>query len=213
MAAEVVNAETDNQQLVPMLDQVQENLGATAQETRADGGYVSAAGLAQAEARGYEVLTPASSEEDRPYHTRRFIYDEARDCCLCPQGQVLNYERTKTNRGKYPVRVYRCRNFRDCPGRRQCSQDPKGRQLEIGPYHAAMVRQSQKRQEKAELLRLRKVIAEPPFAWIKRHQDFWRWTVKGLGNVRTQWALLYTVVNLKKLFRYWQAARLILQPS
>jgi transposase len=213
VAAEVFNAETDNQQLVPMLDQVQENLGDTAQETLADGGYVSAAGMAQAEARGYEVLTPASSEEDRPYQSSRFIYDEARDCCLCPRGQVLNYERTKTNRGKYPVRVYRCRNFRDCPGRRQCSQDPKGRQLEIGPYHAVMVRQRQKRQEKAELLRLRKVIAEPPFAWIKRHQDFWRWTLKGLGNVRTQWALLCTAVNLKKLFRYWQAGRLILQPS
>lgn len=213
VAAEVVNAETDNQQLVPMLDQVQENLGATAQETLADGGYVSAAEMAQAEARGYEVLTPASSEEDRPYHTSRFIYDEARDCCLCPRGQVLSYERTKTNRGKYPVRVYRCRNFRDCPVRRQCSRDPKGRQLEIGPHHQAMVRQRRKRQEKAELLRLRKVIAEPPFAWIKRHQDFWRWTVKGLANVRTQWALLCTIVNLKKLFRHWQAGRLVLQCS
>jgi hypothetical protein len=76
-----------------------------------------------------------------------------------------------------------------------------------------MVRQRRKRQEKAELLRLRKVIAEPPFAWIERHQDFWRWTVKGLANVRTQWALLCTIVNLKKLFRHWQAGRLVLQCS
>jgi transposase len=218
VAAEVVNAETDLQQLVPMLDQVQENLGATAEETLADGGYVSAAQIAQAEARGYEVLTPAgqkepSSEEGRPYHTSRFIYDEARDCCICPQGQVLNYERTKTNRGKYPIRVYRCRNFRDCPVRRQCSRDPKGRQLEIGQHHQAMVRHRRKRREKAELLRLRKVIAEPPFAWIKRHQDFWRWTVRGLTNVRTQWALLCTTVNLKKLFRHWQVGGLVLQRS
>lgn len=125
VAAQVVNAETDNQQLVPMLDQVQENLGATAQETLADGGYVSAAEIAQAGTRGYEVLTPAGSEEDRPYHTSRFIYDEARDCCLCPRGQVLSYERTKTNRGKYPVRVYRCRNFRDCPCAASAAGTPK----------------------------------------------------------------------------------------
>lgn len=213
VAAAVVNAETDTQQLVPMLDQVQENLGTTARETLADGGYVSAAEIAQAEARGYEVLTPASSEEARPYHTSRFVYDEVRDCCLCPRGRVLNYERTKTNRGTYPVRVYRCRNFRDCPGRRQCSRDPKGRQLEIGPHHAAMVRQRHKRREKGELLRLRKVMAEPPFARIKRQQDFWRWTVRGLANVRTQWALLCTTVNLKKLFRHWQAGRLVLHRS
>jgi len=55
-------------------------------------------------------------------------------------------------------------------------------------------------------------LSSTAFAWIKRHQDFWRWTVKGLRNVRTQWALLCTAVNLKKLFRHWQAGRLILQP-
>ena len=38
VAAAVVNAETDNQQLVAMLDQVQENLGTTARENLADGG-------------------------------------------------------------------------------------------------------------------------------------------------------------------------------
>jgi len=56
-------------------------------------------------------------------------------------------------------------------------------------------------------------LSSTAFAWIKRHQDFWRWTVKGLRNVRTQLALLCTAVNLKKLFRRWQAGRLILQPS
>jgi hypothetical protein len=59
VASGVVNAEADVQQLVPMLDQVQENVGATAQETLADGGYVAAAQIARAEERGYEVLTPA----------------------------------------------------------------------------------------------------------------------------------------------------------
>lgn len=75
VASEVVNAETDNQQLVPMLDQVEENVGTTARETLADGGYVSAAEIAQAEARGYEVLTPApTSEEERPYHSSHGLY-------------------------------------------------------------------------------------------------------------------------------------------
>jgi transposase len=215
VACEVVNEEADTQQLVPMLDQAKENLGATAAENLADGGYASAAQIGLAEERRYEVLTAAgkrepTSPEDRPYHTSRFFYDEERDCCICPQGQVLTYERTKASRGKASaVRIYRCRS-RDCPVRGKCTRDRQGRQVEIGPHHQAMVRQRQKRQEKGSLLRLRKVIAEPPFAWIKRHLDFWRWTVKGLENVRTQWALLCTTVNLKKLFRYWQTGRLVL---
>jgi len=123
-------------------------------------------------------------------------------------------ERTKASRWKtYQVRIYRGQDLEDCPVRRQCSRDPKGRQVEIGPHHQAMARQRRKRREQAELLRLRKVIAEPPFAWIKRHLDFWRWTVKGLANVRTQWALLCTTVNLKKLFRHWQSGRPVLAGS
>jgi len=213
VAADVVDDESDTHQLVPMLDQVQENLGATARETLADGGYVSGAQIALAEARGYEVLTPAGKPEaDRPYHVSRFRYDEDRDCCICPRGEVLTYERTKAGRRKaYAVRIYRCRSFRDCPVHRQCSRDRRGRQVEIGPYHHAMERQRRKRREKGALMRLRQVIAEPVMAWVKWHQDFQRWTVRGLENVRTQWALLCTTINLKKLFKHWQAGRLVLE--
>lgn len=41
VAAEVVNEGSDNGELVPMLDLAKENLGATAQENLADGGYFS----------------------------------------------------------------------------------------------------------------------------------------------------------------------------
>jgi len=216
VAAEVVNAEADVHQLVPMLDQVKENLGSTAQENLADGGYSSSAQIALAEERGYEVLIPAGkreplSAEDRPYHSSRFRYDESRNCCICPRGQILTYERTKPGRRKsYNVRIYRCRHFRDCPARRQCSRDPRGRMVEIGPHYQAIERQRQKRQAKKDVLSRRQAIVEPVMAWVKWHLDFRRWTMRGLENVRTQWALLCTTINLKKLINHWIAGRLVL---
>lgn len=58
---------------------------------------------------------------------------------------------------------------------------------------------------KQALLRQRKAIIEPAFAAIKQAMGFRRWTVRGLENVRTQWALLCTAFNLKKLYRQWAA--------
>ena len=41
------------------------------------------------------------------------------------------------------------------------------------------------------------------FATIKQAMGFRRWTVRGWENVRTQWSLLCTAFNLKKLYQRW----------
>jgi predicted GIY-YIG superfamily endonuclease len=57
---------------------------------------------------------------------------------------------------------------------------------------------------KRALLRRRKVIVEPVFGMVKEGEGFRRWTVRGLENVRTQWALVCTAYNLKKLAKAWK---------
>ena len=73
-----------------------------------------------------------------------------------------------------------------------------------------MTRQREKRRDPAKqaLLRQRKAIVEPVFATIKQAMGFRRWTVRGLENVRTQWALLCTALNLKKIYQHWAAGTL-----
>lgn len=221
VAQDVVNEETDNGQLVPMLDQVKQTMGAVAQETLVDTGYYASAQIGLAEEREYEVLvnapsseiTASRSPEANPYHTSRFVYDEENNRCICPHGQVLPYSKTKVrgrNRNEY--RVYRCTEFRLCPHRDQCTKNKKGREVEISVHHAALERQRAKRKdpEKRRLLAERKAIIEPVFAWIKRHLGFTRWTVYGLEAVRAQWALVCTTINLKKLYKHWKSGRVLL---
>ena len=80
----------------------------------------------------------------------------------------------------------------------------------MSPQRGALLRQRAKRRDplKQALLRRRKVIIEPVFATLKQAMGFRRWTVRGLENVRTQWALLCAAFNLKKMYRYWAAAQL-----
>jgi transposase len=215
VAEDVTNEENDHHQLVPMLEEAEENLGQVAQETVADGSYQSMVGLGEAERKGYAVLVnlgqEAGAKRGGPYHSSRFPYEASQDVVLCPRGERLKFERVKRNqRWPYAVRAYRCGRFRECPGRAACSADRQGRQIEISPYHQALARQRAKQQdpEKQKLLRQRKTIVEPVFGVIKQARGFRRWTVRGLANVRTQWALICTAFNLRKMYKAWEAGQL-----
>jgi transposase len=214
VAGDVVNEESDNNQLLPMIEQAKQNVGRAAALTVADGGYTSGEGLAAAEELGHQVLVnlgPQHLAPENEFHSSHFRYDEGRDCCVCPRGEELKFERVKRNRRKrYAVRVYRCQSFKECPVRWQCSKDRKGRTIELTPYDGAFRRQREKlaQADNQAALRKRMTIAEPPFGQIKHCFGFRRWTVRGLEGVKTQWSLVATAFDLRKLHKYWVAGRL-----
>lgn len=209
----VVNNESDTTLLVDMVKRTEATLGAAAEETVADGGYYSPNELAKAERCGVEVLVPVkeSTRLPGPFHKSHFTYDERHDGYICPLGKRLEYWRPRTNRhGKYQVREYRCRNAGDCPQRWHCSPQKKGRTILRGEHEAAVERQRRKQRSpaKREVLRARQTIVEVVFAQIKEQMQFRRFTVRHLENVRTQWSLLCSAFNLKKLYRHWLEGRL-----
>ena len=61
------------------------------------------------------------------------------------------------------------------------SKAKNGRMIDISVYREALERHSKKREipENKKLLKARKAIIEPVFAWIKRRLGFRRWTVFG----------------------------------
>jgi transposase len=217
VAEDVVNDESDNYQLTPMLEQVKGNLGEAAQETLADGGYRSPSELARAEGLRLAVLVnlgkPTDGTED--YSAARFEYKEAEDHCVCPRGEILRFWKNKPKDRVHPttVRLYRCQSYAACPVRWMCSKSKTGRTIEIGPHHQAVVRQRLKQQDpaKAMLLKRRNQIVERIFGWIKQEFGFRRWTVRGFDNVRTQWSLICTAVNLRVIYRHWLNRAVVVQ--
>jgi ABC-2 type transport system ATP-binding protein/transposase len=221
VGADVVTDSADNGQLVPMIDQAKENVGAVAEENVADAGYFSSSQIGLAADRCYEVLVSENSAETKskrsaqtnPYDRSRFVYDEERDCCMCPGSKELQYDRTvikKANRNE--VRRYRCRDYRTCPDRWKCSQSKTGRIIEISVHRNAVERHGKKRElpENKRRLKARKGIIEPVFGWIKQQLGFRRWTLWGIEGVRAQWNLICTTINLKKLYPYWVSGSLAL---
>lgn len=210
VACEATRQETDDGQLIPMIEQARENLGPEALQsvTVADTGYGGGADLQAAEAKGMNVLAPpreGKPSQDNPYATQYFAIDPVARTVICPQGRPLDHE-GQTVKGGQIVQRFRC-HHRDCPVRAQCTRDPKGRQIEVWPHHAAvaaMKEQLEKPAHRAQWEQRRHII-EPRFAQLKQHDDFRRWTVWGLDAVRTQWSLLCATLNLRILYRRWKS--------
>lgn len=216
VAANVVTDESDNYQLTPMLDQVKANVDQVAQLTVADAGYLVTTQLAEAEQKEYPVLVnlpePLQDAAGQPYHASHFIYDAAQDQCICPRGEALVFDHTKV-RNKvqpYTVRIYRCQCYETCPVRWQCSSSCTGRTVQIHPNHDALVRQREKHRDEVMRAALKKrgCTVEPVFGWAKEAMGFRRWTFRGLEKVQTQWLVLCTAMNMRKLYKSWSEGTL-----
>ena len=202
----------DQGQLLPMIDQVEQQLGTTAAETVADGGYNTEQTLVEAEAKGRSVTlaagpADAESHPDDPYHASRFRYDEQNDVFVCPQGQQLHSEGAKNKGYGRKVEVYRCSVGATCPVAHLCTSSSAGRTVEKTANYALLERHRQKRrsdQGKANLKK-RSVIAERPFACIKRHLGFVRFRSASLLNAAAEWTWICLTFNLQILLKRWKS--------
>lgn len=216
-AEDVTNDESDSNMLVPMIEEGEKNIGDKAEETVADRGYYSPEQLEKAEDKELDVLVNLGEQifpkdDNKQFHKSKFIYDSKKDVFTCPLGRELTFERIKYNsQKKYKIRVYRCHHRKNCPESSICSKDKMGRSIELLPHHEVLQRQIQKQRDPSnkEILAKRKQIVEPVFGIIKEVFGFRRFTVRGLENVRTQWSLICTTHNLRKLFKLWQDGKFV----
>lgn len=202
VAQDVVLDESDNYQLVAMLDQVHDNLGAVAETTAADGGYEDGRQLAQAHKQGYNVAVNVQDHGERsPYHISHFVYDPSRDEWICPQGRRLSFE-TNVHDGEVLYRRYRCGDCRNCPVKLLCTKQ-SCRHLAVHQNYEVlrMHREKLKEYDASRALYKRKQIIEPRFGWIKQRLGFRRFSVRGLQKAKTQWAVVCTTWNLRRMWK------------
>ena len=79
---------------------------------------------------------------------------------------------------------------------KRCTSDARGSWIEEGPRHEAVARQVENMQQRGQ-------IVELAFARATQHEGFRRWSGHGSANVRAQWTLLCTTLNLRKMHDKW----------
>ena len=211
-AAEVVDAPTDFGRLVPMLEQAEAMTGVRASITLADGGYHTAVNLEAGDQRGQTlVMSERYGESVRgSYFKDQFVYDETTDSYRCPEGQVLPFRSMRTANGKTLVRLYRASRVvcHACPAFGVCTKDKHaGRALWIGPADVLLRRHRawMATDGARALYARRKGLIEPVFGILKEQLGGRRFLLRGLANVRAEFALLAVAFNLRTLWRVWTA--------
>jgi len=190
VAAAVTQAESDNRELAPLLEQVEANTGGLPKQVTADGGYFSPQSLACVEEKSLDayIPDPVSLKERNP----GWEYDRENDRFMGPSGEVLTFRRKRTKRSVL-YHIYRGAGTRKEVWVRQDGD------------RAARMRAKMQTPEAKQVYRLRKQIVEPFFGHLKGPLNLRRLLMRGLSGATTQYLLACTAHNMMKLAPHWSS--------
>lgn len=203
VTAEVTNAPTDFEQLLPMHKSIQTRLGEAPSELLADTGYADLGDIKRIQT---ETATRCYiPENDHPVKNRsiQFTYEPDQDRYRCSGGQTLApITKNKYNKTKDAyIDTYRGVACQACPLQSQCTSAADGvRQMSV--FHGAGWRhqyacQIGSRYGKARR-KERKSIVEHVFGTLKNWMGQIPLKLRGLRKVQTEINLYATGYNIKR---------------
>lgn len=139
-----------------------------------------------------------------------FVYDDQKDEYRCPAGQTLVYLRTNQDKKKWGTAKRRryggSAACAGCAHATLCCKNPnKGRMLGRDQYedHRERLRCRMATEAGRATYKRRKYTVEPRIGHIKHNLGVRQFLRRGLEQVKTEWMMVCTVVNLGILLRHW----------
>lgn len=226
VAADVTNEAADTHQLLPMLEQVEDNLQEPVGVLLADAGYESGENLAALAERKQDAIV--ASAQTKNAHLRRtkigrfqwidFVHDPSTDEYICPGGRRLRVVSTRKDARTGAQRyIYRSRDCSGCSLAEQClTPGTSARQLDLVRTAPAMLSMRERRRRdrsQDKLFAHRRTIAERPFGHLKHNIGWRHFMRRGLRACRAEFRMLCAAMNIAKLARHLRAASLKLSEA
>ena len=210
VAADVTNEPNDKEQLLPMIEQTEQNTDACIDIVTADCGYSTANNLEKLESLNIDAYIPDDTYQSRSrgkevcaFDKDNFIYDETTDVFTCPEGKIVKFWHTRHyENGDY--RVYRCVECSSCQHFGQCTKSKTGRSIwrRLVDKNIKQMRSKLDSESGKAIYAKRKHIVEPVFGHIKAVIGFTGFHLRGLKKVNAEFKLVAIAHNLKKISKY-----------
>jgi transposase len=202
------NCSSDRTDTIKTVNNAEINTGEDYKEILADSGYASFDNFEELDKRNKIIYIPdqqmntEADKEQNPYHRNHFIYNEQKDCFVCPENKELPfYSNIIHRRNKQQSKVYKCKDCPLCDKQKLCV---KGQYREIHIEKREHLRQQiRERLNNAEgkLKYLKRMRIESVFGNIKHNLNYIHLYLKGIKKTTAEWQLICIGHNLKKIHK------------
>ena len=207
LANDVSKDENDVGQLQPQVLQTEENIGLLPENIlwSFDNGYYEGNNIKFLDDKMIDGYIPDNEKKViTSYDKQRFIYDPENDEYICPAGKPVpflgeRYDKSK----KKTIRLYKGQECKTCPYQKMCTKRKDGiRYIKSFPYRIERNAMNEKMntEKGKETYKLRALTVEPEFGDIKENKGMRGFLTRGIRTVRTEFNLVCTACNLKKIW-------------
>jgi hypothetical protein len=178
----------------------------------ADSGFASFDNFEELNNRNKTIYIPdqqmntETEKEQNPYHRNHFVYNEEKDCFICPENRELPFYGNSTHkRTKQQSKVYICK---DCPACEKQMLCTKGKYRQIHVEKREFLRQQIRERlnsVEGKLKYLKRLRIESVFGNIKHNLNYVHLYLKGIKKTTAEWQLICIGHNLKKIHRFKMA--------
>jgi transposase len=169
-----------------------------------DKGYHTGSEFEIAADLGIDVMvaipTVAAQAPNPAYNVEHFIYDEARDLYLCPQGHELTTPGTWHKAKTYYFKRYTTKACMSCSVKAECTKAQYGKGVQRSEYQQYINNNKERIEQNKDYYRKRQAIVEHPYGTIKRQWGFDHiMTKKTMKRASADVGFAFIAYNLKRL--------------
>ncbi len=213
VGADVVTHPGDRKELIPMIEQIEENTNQKVKEVYADAGYSSKKNYKELSDREIDGYIPdhnyAKTKQlaKNPYDKQHFMYNKKTDTYLCPQGKQLYLYKTRNDKYRQNLRIYKCRECPQCLHKEECTT-AKFRTITRHTHEQLQENMRKKLKSKAgqKKYNKRKWMIEPVFGHFKKNLGFRQFLLRGKEKVKAEFRIICICYNILKIYN-WKLAQ------
>lgn len=213
LASHITNNPTDHNELIPLMEQIENNLNGIYDElpsnfqVSADNGYSTDTNTEYLEKQGLDgyIASRKLSRQKKyqstsPFSKDNFYYNAEIGTYFCPLGQPLYKIREYEYKNKKRIQYWtnECKN---CPVQEYCTKNRNYRTIsDYGNPSKIRMQRKMETKEAQEIYKLRSKTVELPFANIKYNMHLTEFKTTGLKQVNTEFQLYAIGHNLKRIY-------------